>query len=494
MLDTSSRDITMSDSSKDKDNFLDLSELSNFQFGPAWAKNDRGGNREYKRDFKSGKGGRPFKGDNRRPRRDDDRPRRDDDRRPRRDDDKRRRPQRQRLDRSALVPTEKVRVEIRPVDSGLSTLALEIQKHKRCYSLYDLAKVVMGSRDRYEIWFIKEEGGPDFYYCKKSPSIWLTQEEALSSIWKSPVIEEYYEEVKEGESISWKPKREGAQEIVLSDEAAVEADVLAHSFEEIFDVTHKCFIQGDVASKKLSLGLFAHLLKIVESARFHPSQIIPNICHGLARHRLPLFKWNGGHHTGPSRPHAVPADMVLADRLQTILAWVTENGGKGVDAMLHDLAAPLPEGETEPSEEILKIHGEWVSDLLWLLQEGYVLVMSDGKVHLAKQAVAPEPPKDKSKKAKKKKSDAPKAKEVTSEALATEAAQVEVKAEESVPAEVAEPVVEEAPVPEAEEAPVVVEEPTPVETAEEAPVVEAETPAPVEEVDPTEETEKPTEA
>lgn len=561
----------MSDASKEKKNpFLDLSELSGFQFGPAWAKAEEDLQKEYKKTYSSDR--REGRGDRRGRRPGDGREgggrdgrdgREGRDGRGMRDRRDQRQPgggrgmrdrREQRPERAPLVPTEKVRVEIRPVDAGLATLSQEIHKRKRCFSLLDLAKVVMGGRDRYEIWYIKEEQGPNFYYCKKAPAVWLTEAEALSYLWNTPIIGEYYEEVveeveapkgqftaiakcgmsgtiigpvnwhgyqpalarlhaerfahmpfdkfksrivveKSEESvqawldsctkrIAWRPKRtivsvevvetaevteasrtpeapevpeldavvdsvadvkadeevalnqetvteemtpelveaeapeasetsEVASEeepvtpaeesapadeadeevIILRDRAAVIADLKEHHFAEIYDITHKCFVSGDVAQKNLSSGLFAHLLKAVEPARRHPSNIIPNICHGLARHRLPLFKWKGGYHTGPSRPHAVPADIILADRMKSILEWVKSNSGKRVDAMLNELAAPLPEkteeASTEATEEIVNIHAEWVADLLWLLQEGYVLVMTDGRIYLSKNNSAP---------------------------------------------------------------------------------------------------------
>ena len=63
-------------------------------------------------------------------------------------------------------PTEGLRVELRPVDSGLAALHQEVQKHRRTISLLDLAKVVMGSYDRYDLVFMKQENGPDLYHCK----------------------------------------------------------------------------------------------------------------------------------------------------------------------------------------------------------------------------------------------------------------------------------------------------------------------------------------
>lgn len=166
-------------STDSKQQLPDLSGLADFQFGPAWAR--AGARKEYS-------GSSPAYRD--RDRQGDRRPRRDnrDDRRPRGErrfdgqgekrfnrDDRSRGPFRghrdgDRYERPARAPqaepAEGLRVELRPVDSGLAALSQEVQKHRRTISLMDLAKVVMGAFDRYDLVFMKQENGPDLYHCK----------------------------------------------------------------------------------------------------------------------------------------------------------------------------------------------------------------------------------------------------------------------------------------------------------------------------------------
>lgn len=79
--------------------------------------------------------------------------------------------------------------------------------------------------------------------------------------------------------------------------------------------------------------------------------LIPNLCHGLARHHMPIFKWKGNHYTGPARPKAMEEGTVLSDSLMSIATWAANNPGKGVDAMLKELA-PVPEQEKATEEEV----------------------------------------------------------------------------------------------------------------------------------------------
>lgn len=147
----------------------------------------------------------------------------------------------------------------------------------------------------------------------------------------------------------WKPRREGGGDITLSDVHAVEKDFEENHFNDVYEVTDKVFINGSVSRQVVSAGIWAHIAKLSDITRKHPSMLIPNLCHGLARHHMPIFKWKGGHHTGPSRPRALSASTVLADRMMTIMEWVNQNQGKRVDVMLKELCGS--EGKDEAIRE-----------------------------------------------------------------------------------------------------------------------------------------------
>ena len=420
-------------------NGLDLEGLASFQFGPAWARKqegteyrvegaalrereERGENRNRRdggeRNFGKPAGrrsreGRPKDGEVRNSREDGHRGERGSRRNSRGNDHSR-------LPKEAPVePTPGLRVELRPADILLSVWATEVNNRKRVFSLFDLAKLVMSRKDRYDLVYMRQEDGPHLIQSKRDDrSCWLTREEAARFIWRAPWFGEFYQAEEESveppkgdfkgiakcrlsgdligpvnwhgyqsallalhrmryasmpiedfrrtieiekdeeviqqwlESASkrtvWKPVREGAEEVVLTDQAAVEKDFLEHHFDDVFAVCDKVFVNGSIGKKYLSPGLWAHLTKLADTTRKHPSMLIPNLCHGFARHHMPIFKWKGGHHTGPSRPRSIPEGTVLADNMAAILNWVKEHSGKRVDVMLNELGGVLPQQNKTP--------------------------------------------------------------------------------------------------------------------------------------------------
>lgn len=455
----------------------DLSGLTNFQFGPAWARQGgrqersasyperntgaRQGDRRPRRDNRDSREGRQPRGDRRFDGQGERKFNREDRTRgsfrPRRDEDRRERP----APAPQAEPTEGLRVELRPVDSGLAALHQEVQKHRRTISLMDLAKVVMGAFDRYDLVFMKQENGPDLYHCKHGDgSCFISRQEAVKHLWQAPWMPKYYETVEQeveapkgdfkaiakcslnneligpvnwhgyqsalvnlhrtkfanmpfevfrskivtdkseeavaawqlsvSKRTAWKPVREGSEEALLETPAAVEQDFETNHFEECYEVTDKVFVNGAVKKNHLSPGLWAHLIQLSSTTRRHPSMLIPNLCHGLARHHMPIFKWKGNHYTGPARPKAMEEGTVLSDSLMSISNWAKENPGKGVDAMLKALS-PIPDQEGATEEEIAQAQEKQqhlVRDLLWLSEQGYILVFSNNTLSQPRTAPA----------------------------------------------------------------------------------------------------------
>ncbi|MCL6675440.1 hypothetical protein M8O52_00140 [Akkermansia muciniphila] len=468
-----------------KQQIPDLSGLADFQFGPAWAR--PGARQERPVSYPERRSGDRQGGD-RRPRRDNREGRQprgerrvdgqSGERRFNREDRTRGsfRNRRDQTPRSAMEePTEGLRVELRPVDSGLAALHQEVQKHRRTISLLDLAKVVMGSYDRYDLVFMKQENGPDLYHCKHGDgACFISRQEAVKHLWQSTWMPKYYESVEQEveapkgdfkaiakcslnneligpvnwhgyqsalmnlhrtkfanmtfeafrskivtdkseeavqawqEAVSkrtaWKPVREGASEVLLESPAAVEQDFESNHFDECYDVTDKVFVNGAVKKNHLSPGLWAHLIQLSGTTRRHPSMLIPNLCHGLARHHMPIFKWKGNHYTGPARPKAMEEGTVLSDSLMSIATWAANNPGKGVDAMLKELV-PVPEQEKATEEEVaqaMEKQQNLVRDLLWLSEQGYILVFSNNTVSRPRTVSAQAPSSKKAPKEKRK--------------------------------------------------------------------------------------------
>ena len=430
---------------------FDLSELTDFQFGPDWAR-ARATTPDYAAAPERTGASR---------RRDNDRRNRDD--RPRRrPDNDRRAPHARREQRRHELPqpAEGLRVELRPGNAVLQIFSTEIQRQKRALSLLDLARVVMARRDRYDLVFMKQEGGPALIHSlKQDGSCWLTEAEALAYMHKAPWFAELYsaEQVEvdppkgnftgiavcslNGEVIGpvnwhgyqaalanlyktkyahmpmdafrasisvkkdedavqnwlktasvrtvWRPTREGAQDVTLDSPKAVEDDFREHHFAEVYETVDKVFINGNTPASCLSSGLFAHVSILSGKHRRTPQILIPNICHGLARHRMPIYKWHGKHYTGPSRIRSVPADMVLADRMVAILEWCKARSGEKVEAMFAELTG-VPAGTDDATKQAAAdAYAPYTADMIWLIDQGFILVTNDNSIWFPKGDAAP---------------------------------------------------------------------------------------------------------
>ncbi|MGN0836980.1 MAG: hypothetical protein ACI4OS_06020 [Akkermansia sp.] len=512
---------------KDDASPLNLSELTDFQFGPSWARSGSAPAVDYTRLPREAREQRSSERGERRPRRHEgerrsigreqrgERSERGHAPRNRRGEAPERRPHRE-----LPEPAAGYRVELRPANAILEVFAAEIQKQKRTLPLIELARVVMAARNRYDLVFMKmEEGAPLIHSRKGDGACWLTREEALAYLPKAPWLTELYstEEMeteapkgqftavavcslggevigpvnwhgyqaalmnlyrskysrmpldafknsvhlnKDEEAVAawlksashktvWKPTREGAAELVLNDWRAVEADFAATHFDDIYETTDKVFINGATERARLSPGLAAHISILADRTRKFPQMLIPNLCHGMARFHLPIFKWHGKHYTGPSRVRAIPEGTVLADRMMAIINWSRENSGKTCDLMFAALSG-VPAGTDEAGKAAAaEAYAPYVADMIWLLEQGYIVVTGDNAVWFPKGESAPQPaPQSKEKKAPAKKkggkrpaekkatapAKAAPAKAAPAEAAPTEAPAAEAPAEENTPA------------------------------------------------------------
>ena len=448
----------MDEGTQDAPLTFDLSELTDFQFGPDWARS-RASAPDYStthdnapREFRKGSSRRP--GGDRADR--DNRPPRG--RKPgmgRRDQ----RPHEHRR-HELPQPAEGLRVELRPCNAILSIFSTEIQRQKRTLSLLDLARVVIARRERYDLVFMKQEGGPSLIHSLQADgSCWLTEAEALAWLPKAPWFAELYSEEqieveapkgaftgiavcswggevigpvnwhgyqaaltnlykakyahksmsdfraaisvqKDEEAVQswlksastrtvWRPTREGAQDTTLENLKAVENDFREHHFAQYFETVDKVFINGNTPADHLSPGLAAHLSILSGKHRRAPQILIPNLCHGLARHHMPIFKWHGRHYTGPSRVRSVPEDMVLADRMVNILNWSKEHSGEKVEAMFAELTG-VPAGTDDESKQAASdAYAPYTADMIWLIDQGFILVTNDNSIWYPKGEAAP---------------------------------------------------------------------------------------------------------
>ena len=97
-------------------------------------------------------------------------------------------------------PAPGVTASIEPSDPAVRGLVKHIKESFRTFPLADLAKMILHSRDRYQVRFRAAEDGGKFYQCQGDSSLWLTREEAVSHLLTSEAIGQYYtvEEVDTG--------------------------------------------------------------------------------------------------------------------------------------------------------------------------------------------------------------------------------------------------------------------------------------------------------
>ena len=87
----------------------------------------------------------------------------------------------------------------------------------------------------------------------------------------------------------------------------------------------------------------------------------------------------------------LPEGTVLADRMMAIMTWAKENSGKKADVMFAELSG-VTAGDDEASRQAATdAHAPYVADMIWLLEQGYIVVTSDNAVWFPKGDSAPEP-------------------------------------------------------------------------------------------------------
>ncbi len=185
---------------KTPDNSNNDLDLSNLNFGPSWAR-DEPKKVVHSKHKETGRSGRDTRkgglenGHNRQGSRDQRQRNNRDDRgkggAPHRDQYREER-------RPRFEPTpipEGFSGEIMPIEDGLDRLAKQILQTARTYSVFDLARMVLESRDRFNVG-LKAPKGQKIFRNIVTFATYLTKEEALADFWKSEVKAKFYKEVK----------------------------------------------------------------------------------------------------------------------------------------------------------------------------------------------------------------------------------------------------------------------------------------------------------
>lgn len=170
---------------------------------------------------------------------------------------------------------------------------------------------------------------------------------------------------------------------LLENRRDVERHFADHHFKHIFAKVDRAWVPANIAAKLLSPGLLTLLKATVAEEKRYPSKLTPILCRQLSGRHLAVFKWKKKLKAGPARPHAVPEDIDLADRPQKMLAWIREQNGKTLEELWKAVLPADADKETKQN---------FYHDFHWLLNQGFVLLLADSTVHLAKEKAAPAPP------------------------------------------------------------------------------------------------------
>ena len=97
-------------------------------------------------------------------------------------------------DRREELPAD-VEVCVEPAPEAVKALARHIRGTGRAYAMADVARMILQARDRYQLRFRKSQGEGEsepFYRCDADGSLWLTRDEAVAHVLRSPVLKQFY--------------------------------------------------------------------------------------------------------------------------------------------------------------------------------------------------------------------------------------------------------------------------------------------------------------
>ena len=210
-----------------------------------------------------------------------------------------------------------------------------------------------------------------------------TDSEAETEPEPEPLNEEASSETKPKleEEPQTKTEQPSTSPLLLETRRDVERHFAEHHFQHIYAQVERAWVPGNVSAKLLSPGILTLLKTTVADERRYPSKLTPILCRQLSGRHLAVFKWKKKLKAGPARPHAVPDDIDLAERPQQMLAWINEHSGKTLEELWK---ANLPEDSNSETKR------NFYHDFHWLLNQGFVILLADSTVHLAKTK-APEP-------------------------------------------------------------------------------------------------------
>ena len=164
--------------------------------------------------------------------------------------------------------------------------------------------------------------------------------------------------------------------VILDNHREVEQHFLEHGFEKEFYQGKAVSALANIPPKMISAGLMTLLRNTVAEEKRYPGNLASILCRQMSGRHLAVYKWKKRLHCGPARPRHVSKDLVMADRPGKMFQWVADHAGGNIDELWK---------ECLPAEIDEATRHTWYHDLHWLINEGLVLLLSDGTLHAAKE-------------------------------------------------------------------------------------------------------------
>jgi hypothetical protein len=363
------------------------------------------------------------------------------------------------FDAQSAPPLEGWAASLLPEPGSLESIARQIKASGRAFSVFDVGRLFMQSRERYLVRFSRRDASPvkqkegqppqaappqpappprgprEVYQCAADGSLWLSRDEALRHILRSPAIQKYYRtetvtveapkgnwnavavcgfsgallgppnhhdyqrnvarlhrerfsdmpldryksriRVEKDEALltKWQEQQSSTTHWIpvpaeplpggaeppaaLTSAAEMEAHFMRTHADTAVAAVTKALVSGNIPGRSLAPGLLALLRREVEHQQRFPMQLVQDLCRALESHGLRFFKRDRKTtFVSRNRPHFLPDDLVLSERIRTMVEIVRANPGIKYSQLVSILAPnvvlaapPSPPGAKASSAE-----------------------------------------------------------------------------------------------------------------------------------------------
>ncbi|MEO0447356.1 MAG: hypothetical protein AAF191_14885, partial [Verrucomicrobiota bacterium] len=352
-----------------------------------------------------------------------------------------------------------IRAYAQASEESVVALVARIKTSGRAFGMFDLAKVVLADRKRFEVVFEKEsaEGG-NLFRCKGDSSVWQTRDQAVRHFLRGEGVSKYYRlEEKELEApkgdfktvavcgmsgvligppnhhsyqtavirlhqqrfsnmpierfksrirteadeelvAKWKeeqsktteyffPKEpsEDTEEFRLPNLEELERHFRVTLAEEAVESLERVAVEGGIPGKNLSPELLNLLRQTVEGLQRNPFELVKSLCSQLEKRGLKIFKRQGKKlFVSKARPRAIPSSTPLSEGICDLIEAVSKTPGVKVSEVVTRLA-PRHEGEELKKGELSAAETTILSNLRWLIDEGFLIEYSSTALFLGVQ-------------------------------------------------------------------------------------------------------------